>query len=1012
MRGFFRCVAEAVVEKGVVGLVVDLVPGGTWLLEIADSSWQKWRAQQRNDDLRAEVQELAAATQEAAREAAREVAREVAGGDPKSTLDLELYLSQIPAVVRRSLVRQDDLLGVTVPAGFEVRDADDMAKLLPPRLPRFRPGDAPGFLRGWVLEEQVGVGGFGEVWRGRNRRATSLVAAFKFGHALTDRDLSLVHEHNVINRVMEAGRHPGIVALEDVWDEGDEVPWLRYEFVAGGDLTGLIHAWQALAPAVRLVMAVTALRELAETVGHFHRLNPAIVHRDLKPSNILVDRATGRLKVADFGIGAVSARRLLDVEGSRSLSRGGREQAMHWGAYTPLYASPQQRAGAREMDPRDDVHALGVIAYQMVTGRLDLGAGPDFADELRDCGVAEDLVALLSRCVAQRAERRPEDAFELATALAAMSRIEPDLFDAAAGRPPYPERMPNSMVPPTAVTTAVAKRPNVTLPPIPPGLEPTYDGIVDGIVELFSVKGGWGFGRVAFSPDGRLLAATHCDKRVALWDTATGDVILTLAGSTGTCEGVAFGPDGRVVVASDSDHCSKLWDAVTGQHLHTLKGDNPAFSPDGRVVATIDMATTTLWDAASGHEVSTLVGHSVAFSPDGQVVATAVGATVRMWDVTSARVIRTLNGHKETVTRVAFSPDGRVLATASDDKTIILWDAATGRGRERLVGHTGHILDMAFHPGGLFLMTGGMRGQPWIWEVSTGEGCVLDRTDFGYVQTGVAFSPNGRLLAVASHMVMWRSDLTVSFLCRPGESADWTTEYERGPSKPIITIVRSGNGMVYPGEHIWALVSIENRGPVDLSLVRAEVRSQNFTLRGWSTIFGRVKPGEKVERCLAALLPADTPPGELRGELIFHALNDGFPTHPRLLAFTVRPFPRPDFLTTWKVINDGSELSHGSGDGRPKRGECIDLAVIVHNQTGESYDEMFVSLAAKTVPSGTCVTAPRGDLGTVSDGATSTTRVGFAVAPEGQSGPATFVLMVESLDGRTLALEKIELVIG
>src|SRR5206468_12768694 len=68
-------------------------------------------------------------------------------------------------------------------------------------------------------------------------------------------------------------------------------------------------------------------------------------------------------------------------------------------------------------DPRDDVHALGVIGYQMATGRLDQAPGIDAAEDLREAGIGDGLIALLSRCVAQKPERRPRDAAELAEKL-------------------------------------------------------------------------------------------------------------------------------------------------------------------------------------------------------------------------------------------------------------------------------------------------------------------------------------------------------------------------------------------------------------------------------------------------------------------------------------------------------------------------------------------------------------------------------------------------------------------
>lgn len=149
-----------------------------------------------------------------------------------------------------------------------------------------------------------------------------------------------------------------------------------------------------------------------------------MVHRDLKPSNILRDDHAGRLRITDFGIGAVAARTALSNEASGPSTRGGRLLSYLRGSHTSLYASPQQRAGA-DPDPRDDVYALGVIAYQMLTGDLAHGVGADFGDDLRDAGVPEGLIELVGRCVAQKAERRPADGADLGERLRLVGRATP-----------------------------------------------------------------------------------------------------------------------------------------------------------------------------------------------------------------------------------------------------------------------------------------------------------------------------------------------------------------------------------------------------------------------------------------------------------------------------------------------------------------------------------------------------------------------------------------------------------
>lgn len=138
MIAFFRCVAEAVVEKGVRGLA-GMVPGGGFAYDEAGAAWTKYRDRTHADAIRAELQQLTRTGYEEARREAAAAAREVVGGDPP--VELELYLAQIPAAVQQSLKRADDPTGTTVPAAFTLSSPDDVLCLLPPRPPRFRPGD-------------------------------------------------------------------------------------------------------------------------------------------------------------------------------------------------------------------------------------------------------------------------------------------------------------------------------------------------------------------------------------------------------------------------------------------------------------------------------------------------------------------------------------------------------------------------------------------------------------------------------------------------------------------------------------------------------------------------------------------------------------------------------------------------------------------------------------------------------------------------------------------------------
>jgi len=463
VRAFLECVAQAVMGRGVRGLC-EFVPGGPYLFDVAGDALRLFREKRRGDQLREEVSAAAAASADDAKRIAAEVAQEVASsGPPEDRLALELYLTQIPAAVRASLKRAADPTGRTVPPDLALDAPADLLRVLPAGVPKFRPGDALPGRPGWGLVELLGSGGFGEVWLVRHTFIPH-PRAVKFCTDPLAKAKLASHEGQVIARVMGLGHHPNIVPLLDAALDGDS-PWLMYEYVGGGSLTDLVHRWQALVGADRERAVVAALHELAAAVGHFHRLAPPIVHRDLKPSNILVGvgGSTHALRITDFGIGGVAVDYLRTQHPrATGLSAGWLETSLR-GSYTPLYASPQQRGGGPP-DPRDDVHALGVIGYQLATGRLDQAPGIDAAEDLTEAGIGAALVALLSRCVAQKAERRPKDAGELAEKLAGLlgaTRTLPLTLtraDAATPPPAPPPGGEGCLIPTSSRDTAPAEK--------------------------------------------------------------------------------------------------------------------------------------------------------------------------------------------------------------------------------------------------------------------------------------------------------------------------------------------------------------------------------------------------------------------------------------------------------------------------------------------------------------------------------------------------------------------------
>jgi serine/threonine protein kinase len=302
--------------------------------------------------------------------------------------------------------------------GTRPQDSADRARMSPPapaitaadplRL-NFEPGHPVPGLSSWVLEKQLGLGGFGEVWLARHEWKPEKRAVKFFTHPEARYRL-VTHEKKVLVRVMRhAGEHPNIVPLVECNLDG-EIPWLMYEYVPGGTLADAVREWRQRTPAKRLSKAAKALFAIAGAIGHCHRLDPPIVHRDLKPANVLRD-ASGILRVTDFGIGGAAVAHP-DASLTRELkTNSGRVPTLLRSAGSFGYASPQQKAGEAPT-PRDDVYSLGVLAYQLFMGDLTIWPGPDMGDDLRALGLPSAAITLLRTSVSHNPAKRPSDAHE------------------------------------------------------------------------------------------------------------------------------------------------------------------------------------------------------------------------------------------------------------------------------------------------------------------------------------------------------------------------------------------------------------------------------------------------------------------------------------------------------------------------------------------------------------------------------------------------------------------------
>ncbi len=358
---------------------------------------------------------------------------------------MPVVLDQFLATLRQSgLMSEEEIEGFLAGLRDDEKPAtgDDLAQLLHRhrKLTRFQiqsvyQGKIRGLVLGnYVVLDKIGQGGMGHVYKAQHRRMKRVVALKVLPSSVANSDKAVQRFQREVEAAAKLS-HPHVVTAYDA-DQSDGVHFLVMEYVAGTDLSRLVHTQGPLSVA----LAIDYVLQAAAGLAYAHA--QGVIHRDIKPSNLLLDRA-GTVKVLDLGL----ARFERDLESEPAASSAELTQTGQLMG-TIDFIAPEQAMDTHSADGRSDIYSLGCTLFYLLTGRAVYPTGtfaqkivahlqqsiPSLASARGD--VPAQLDAVFRRMVAKQPEERPQSMDEVIAELESCRALAEGEANAAADTSP------------------------------------------------------------------------------------------------------------------------------------------------------------------------------------------------------------------------------------------------------------------------------------------------------------------------------------------------------------------------------------------------------------------------------------------------------------------------------------------------------------------------------------------------------------------------------------------------